>query len=180
MGNSNHIAAIAEFSESEGVFTTAQAGRMGIPRDALHDAVQSGRLDRIIRGAYRMVGSGSSYLDEFVAAWKLTAPSKFTHERMSISGWDGVVVGGHTAVSLLGFGDFQLFTYRIYAPKRINARSDSVHFAKRNVLREEAMLSQGASRLKTRTNDIRSRSGRRRSVARCGCASGCRFEGSGF
>ena len=143
MGNSNHIAAIAELSESEGVFTTAQAERMGIPRDALHDAVQSGRIDRIARGAYRMVGSGSSYLDELAAAWKLTAPSKFTHERMRFSDWDGVVVGGHTAASLLGFGDFHLSPYRIYAPKRINTRSESVRFAKRDVSREDAMFSQG-------------------------------------
>lgn len=44
-GASNHVGAIARLSESEGVFTTAQAKRMGIPRDALHDAVESGRLE---------------------------------------------------------------------------------------------------------------------------------------
>lgn len=143
MGNSNHITAIAELSESEGVFTTAQAGRMGIPRDALHDAVQSGRLVRISRGAYRMVGSGSSYLDELTAAWKLTAPAKLAHERMRFSDWDGVAVGGHTAASLLGFGDFHLSPYRIYAPRRINTRNTSVHFAKRNVPREEVAFFQG-------------------------------------
>lgn len=51
MRYSNHIGAIAELSESEGVFTTAQAARMGVPRDALHDAVESGRLGRVVRGA---------------------------------------------------------------------------------------------------------------------------------
>lgn len=56
-----HLGAIALLSESEGVFTTAQAERMGVPRDALHDAVESGRLERIMRGAYRMIGSGSLY-----------------------------------------------------------------------------------------------------------------------
>lgn len=45
-----HLGAIALLSESEGVFTTAQAERMGVPRDALHDAVESGRLERIMRG----------------------------------------------------------------------------------------------------------------------------------
>ena len=39
MVRANHLEAIAQLSESEGVFTTAQAERMGIPRDALHDAV---------------------------------------------------------------------------------------------------------------------------------------------
>lgn len=75
-----HLGAIALLSESEGVFTTAQAERMGVPRDALHDAVESGRLERIMRGAYRMIGSGSSYTDGLVAAWKLTAPARFAHE----------------------------------------------------------------------------------------------------
>ena len=42
MVRANHLEAIAQLSESEGVFITAQAGRIGIPRDALHDAVESG------------------------------------------------------------------------------------------------------------------------------------------
>ena len=49
MNYSNHIASIAELSESEGVFTTAQAKRVGVTRDALHDAVESGRLQRVMR-----------------------------------------------------------------------------------------------------------------------------------
>jgi hypothetical protein len=104
MKHSNHIEKIAELSESEGVFTTAQAARMGIPRDALHDAVESGRLVRVVRGAYRMVGSGSSFTDELAAIWKLTAPATFSHERMRVSDWDGIAVGGSTASALLGIG----------------------------------------------------------------------------
>ena len=79
----------------------AQAERIGIPRDALHDAVESGRLKRIVRGAYRMVGSGSSCTDELAAIWNLTAPAKFSHERMRVSDWDGIVIGGSTASALV-------------------------------------------------------------------------------
>ena len=79
----------------------AQAERIGIPRDALHDAVESGRLKRIVRGAYRMVGFGSSLADELAAIWKLTAPAKFSHERMQVSDWDGIVIGGSTASALV-------------------------------------------------------------------------------
>ena len=143
MKNSNHIAAIAELSESEGVFTTAQAERMGITRDALHDAVESGRLERVMRGAYRMVGSGSSYTDELAAVWKLTSPSSFTYERMRISAWDGVVVGGQTAASLMGIGDFHLSPYRLYAPTRFNTRNQLTRFGKRVVERKDVMFLQG-------------------------------------
>lgn len=140
---SNHIEAIAELSESEGVFTTAQAACMGIPRDALHDAVESGRLERVMRGAYRMVGSGSSFADELAAIWKLTAPAKFSYERMRVSDWDGIAVGGSTASALLGIGDLHLSPYRLYAPKRVNTRNPSASFAKRTVARDEVTFEPG-------------------------------------
>ncbi len=143
MSNSNHIEAIAQLSESESIFTTAQARRMGIPRDALHDAVESGRIERIVRGAYRMVGSGSSFTDELAAIWKLTEPAKFTHERLRASEWDGIVVGGSTASALLEMGDLHLSPYRLYAPKRINTRNPSASFAKRTVPRSDVMFSHG-------------------------------------
>ena len=143
MGKANYISMIAELSESEGVFTTAQAQRMGIPRDALHDAVESGRIERIMRGAYRLVGSGASYVDELVAIWKLTAPSRFTYERMRVAEWDGVAVGGHTAASLLGIGDFYLTPYRFYAPKRFNTRNSSAIFTNRTVSRDEVSFLHG-------------------------------------
>ena len=143
MTKADHITAIAELAESERVFTTAQAERIGIPRDALHDSAESGRLERVMRGAYRMVGSGSSYLDELTATWKLTAPSAFTHERIQYSAWDGVVVGGHTAAAVLEIGNFQLSPYRFYASKRINSRNPLASFAKRSVPRAEVTFIHG-------------------------------------
>ena len=143
MKKTDHISTIAELSESEGVFTTAQAARMGIPRDALHDAAEAGRVVGIARGAYRLVGSGSEQTDELVAAWKLTASDRFTHERMQAEAWDSVAVGGATAASLLGIGDFHLGPYRIYAPRRINSRNKAASFAVRKVARDEASFASG-------------------------------------
>ena len=143
MKHSNHIVAIAQLSESEGVFTTAQAARMGIPRDALHDAVGSGRLERVMRGAYRMVGSGSSFTDELAAIWKLTAPAKLSNERMRVSDWDGIAIGGSTASALLEIGDLHLSPYRIYAPRRINTRNPLASFARRVVARDEVAFASG-------------------------------------
>ena len=117
----NHISAILELAESEGVFTTAQAGRLGIPRDALHDACASGLLERVAHGAYRLMGSGSTEADELVALWKLTSPKLFAHERLAK--WDGVCIGGSSAAYLNGMGDLHLSPYRIYSGKRINSRS---------------------------------------------------------
>lgn len=135
--------AIARLSESEGVFTTAQAGRLGVPRDALHDAAEAGRLERVTRGAYRMVGSGASPTDELAAIWKLTAPARFAHERMRPAEWDGIAVGGSTASSLLELGDLHLSPYRLYAPRRINTRNASARFAKRDIDRSEVSFVRG-------------------------------------
>lgn len=131
MRYSNHIAELNELSASEGIFTTAQAARLGIPRNSLSIATTSGRAERIVHGAYRLAGSPSHFTDELAAIWKLTSPSAFTWERMS--DWDGIVVGGTTAASLLGIGDFYLSPYRIYAPRRINSRIPSVRFGVRSV-----------------------------------------------
>ena len=143
MRRSDHISSIAELSETEGVFTTAQAARTGVPRDALHDGVCAGRLERVAHGAYRLVGSGSEQADELVAIWKLTAPAKFTHERAQAEAWDGVAVGGATAASLLDIGDFYLSPYRIYAPRRINSRNKDASFAVREISRDEVSFERG-------------------------------------
>lgn len=143
MRRSDHISSIAELSEFEGIFTTAQAARAGVPRDALHDAVRAGRLERVAHGAYRLVGSGSEQTDELAAMWKLTAPAAFTHERAQPRAWDGIAVGGATAASLLGIGDFYLSPYRIYAPRRINSRNKAASFAVRRVARDEVSYESG-------------------------------------
>lgn len=133
MSYSNHIAALNELSASEGVFTTAQAARLGITRNALSQAVTSGRAERIAHGAYRLAGSQGDFIDELAAVWKLTNPAAFTHERMQVGAWDGIAIGGSTAASLQNLGDFYLSPYRIYAPRRINSRMKSASFAIRRV-----------------------------------------------
>jgi predicted transcriptional regulator of viral defense system len=131
MTRSDHIEKMNELSASERIFTSAQAERLGITRKALSQAAASDRAERIAHGAYRLSGTPSSEIDELTAVWKLTNPTKFTSERMAR--WDGVVVGGSTASSLLGIGDFWLSPYRLYAPRRINSRLSYARFSKRVV-----------------------------------------------
>ena len=130
-----------ELSASEGVFTAAQANRLGITRAALSKAVSSGRAERIVHGAYRLTSTQSGLTDEIAAVWKLTNPAKFTHERFYE--WDGIAVGGTSAAFLLGIGDFHLSPYRIYAPRRINSRSDCARFSVRDIAREDVVWIQG-------------------------------------
>lgn len=129
----NHKAALNELSASEGVFTTAQAARLGIPRNTLSHETAVGNAVRIAHGAYRLSSTPSGFTDELAALWKLTAPSTFTHERLTGPEADGIFIGGSTAASLLGIGDFHLSPYRIYSPTRINSRIEAINFATRPV-----------------------------------------------
>ena len=108
MNRCDYLSIMNELSASEGVFTTAQAMRLGIPRNVLAKAREAGKLVRIAHGAYRMAGTPASQLDELTAAWKLTDPAKMTHERVPVDAWDGIAVAGNTAASILGIGDFYL------------------------------------------------------------------------
>ena len=86
MTRKDNIGLINELSASERVFTTAQAFRLGVSRDALAKACASGRLVRVAHGAYRMAGVPPTEYDELIAVWKLTRPALFFHERAS---WEG-------------------------------------------------------------------------------------------
>ncbi len=133
MKYSNHIAAMDELSSFEGVFTTAQAQRLGITRNALAHACKARRAERICHGAYRLVGTQTSEVDELAAIWKLTDPERFTWERTRPDAWDGIAIGGTTAASLQNIGDFFASPYRIYAPKRINSRMKAATFSVRKI-----------------------------------------------
>lgn len=131
----NHISSMNELSASEGVFTTAQAARLGITRNALAHACAVGRAERICHGAYRLTGTPALETDELTAIWKLTKPSLFTWERQRT--WDGIAIGGHTAACLLGIGDFFSTPYRIFSPARINSRLISTSFGIRAIDRQD-------------------------------------------
>ena len=143
MTRMDHIAALNELSASEGVFTTAQAARLGIPRKTLSQAVASGRAERIAHGAYRLTSTMGDLTDELAAIWKLTDPAAFTHERLSSEAMGGVVVGGTTAACLLGIGDFHLSPYRIYSPKRINSRIKAARFTTRAIEARDVTIAEG-------------------------------------
>ncbi len=132
MSRESHIPIIAELAQSEGgIFTAAQAARLGVPRDALSHAVRAGRLERVVRGAYRFVGTAPSELDLATALWKLTAPAAFSHER--VGRWDGIVLGGATAAFALGIGDLHPYPCRMYAPRLIRSKLPGMSAAVRRV-----------------------------------------------
>ena len=127
MKSKSNISAIEELAASEdGVFTAAQARVFGIPRYALSYAEKAGRVERVAHGAYRLASSIDDGLDGLRAAYKLTAPEKWTHERMRF--FDGFAASGATAAYIHGIGDFHPDPYEIAAPRRFNSRMGGVRF----------------------------------------------------
>lgn len=78
MKRRDNRAIINELSASERVFTTSQAKRLGVTRDALAKACSAGNLIRVVHGAYRMAGVPPTEIDELIAIWKLTQPALFS------------------------------------------------------------------------------------------------------
>lgn len=143
MNGMDYTSLINELSASEGIFTTAQAERLGIPRAALSNAQKSSKIIRVAHGAYRTAATQSAFTDELAAIWKLTNPKRMSYERMKESAWDGIAIAGATAASLLGIGDFYLTPYRILAPQRINSRNAEAHFGTRQIAREDITFGLG-------------------------------------
>lgn len=128
MGRKSNTSTIEELAASEdGVFTAAQARLLGVPRYALAYAEKVGKVERIAHGAYRLASSLDDGLDGLRAAYKLTAPEKWTHERMQ--NFDGFAVSGATAAYLLEIGNLHPDPYEIAAPRRFNSRMDGVRFS---------------------------------------------------
>ena len=98
-------------------------------------------LRRAVRRCGCRAGTQSRETDALAAIWKLTDPARFTWERQAE--WDGVAVGGTTAASLQGIGDFFASPYRIYAPRRINSRLEAATFAARAINAEDVSGEQG-------------------------------------
>lgn len=127
MGSKSNISAIEELAASEdGVFTAAQARLFGIPRYSLAYAEKAGKVERIAHGAYRLASSIDDGLDGLRATYKLTAPEKWTHER--IRTFDGFAAAGATAAYIHGIGDLHPDPYEIAAPRRFNSRMGGVRF----------------------------------------------------
>lgn len=138
----DNIALIRELAASEnGVFPSALAQSIGISKHALSHAAKTGLIERMAHGAYRMSSSMDDGFDSLRALYKLTSPSKWTHERMR--DFDGVAVTGATAAHMHGIGDLQSSPYVMAVPKRYNSRNSGIHYVVMTLQPEDVTWSFG-------------------------------------
>ena len=134
---------ISELAASEdGVFTSGQAARFGIPRYALSQSAKAGYIERLGHGAYRLNATIDDGLDALRAAYKLTSPQDFTYERMG-EGFDGVAACGATAAYVLEVGDLRPTPWEIATPARFNSRRKGVRFRTKRLTIDDVMWERG-------------------------------------
>lgn len=124
---------IIELAAKERVFTTAQAKRYGISRDALSKACKTGYLRRLRHGAYCFSVFEDTPENILLATWKLTNPSSYSDERLGSSSWDGIAVGGLSAAYMNGFFDSLNTPFVFCTPKRFNSRKKDAIYRTRDI-----------------------------------------------
>lgn len=125
MPRRGNISALYELAAGQwGMFTSAQALRVGTSRNQLSRMVADGRLEPMVYGVYRVTAGESSPHAMVRAAWLSIYPGLTAYERLSSHPFDAVVTG-NTAACVYGFGDFYESPYclAVVARKR-TTRSD--------------------------------------------------------
>ena len=107
----------------DGLFTAAQARRMGASRPQLAGLVEEGRTERVQHGIYQVVGSPVDQWVPLRAAWMAIAPERTTAERLVDEQGPGAVVSHRSAARLLGLGDLDADLLELSVPVRRTTRN---------------------------------------------------------
>jgi len=129
-------------SSQWGMFTAAQASRIGITRLQLSRLSEKEQIERQAFGVYKMAGSPKGQFDDVRVAWLSVEPKKTVSERQK-ERENGIVVGGHTAAYLYGAGDLWPAPYYFISPSRKQTQREEILFRKRKLSNEDVALVEG-------------------------------------
>lgn len=106
-------------SSQWGMFTSAQAVRLGIARVQLRRMADDGRLERMGGGVYRYAAGEVTANADVKAAWLATEPARPAYDRVRGTRVSAVCAGA-TALWLHGVGDLDAvpYTFRVPVGKR--------------------------------------------------------------
>lgn len=133
--------ALASLAGSQwGLLTAAQAMANGVARSTLRRREESGALERLRPGVYRLPGAPATRLDDIRAAWIATAPDVPAWERLNSP---DVVVGGSAAAWAHQLGDLYPSQVLLYTRSRRQTRHDDVRYSTRHLPAEDVMVLEG-------------------------------------
>lgn len=128
-------------SEQAGLFTTAQASKLGIDRVKLHRGVQQGILRSPRRGVYAFESSPFPPDEELRAAWLSLNPSHTVAERLQIP--QDIVICTTSAAAHYGIGDFDTYQHEFYTARRKQSRADDIRLRIRDLNADDVDIVQG-------------------------------------
>ena len=122
-------------ASQRGVFTSAQAGSMGVSKLALSRLESRGHIERMMHGVYRSCAAPSFREEEVWAAWLALDPSTPAWERPR--GAMGAVASHGTAAWLLGLGELSPAPITFTLPERKQTRRRGLRLLKGGISEDE-------------------------------------------
>jgi predicted transcriptional regulator of viral defense system len=123
MGAAVSLGRLAGLTEAQhGLVTARQAELRGVPRRDLARLAQSGGLERVAYGVYRVAGAPRARLLELRAAWLQLAPGVDVDQRVVAGG----VVSHASAATVFGVGLLEPVRHEFTVPGPRRVRSGCV------------------------------------------------------
>ena len=134
------IAKIAE--TQDGLVTTSQAVRVGVPRLSLARLAEAGDVERLTQGVYRVRGADADQYTELRAAWLAADPARNAAERAADLGHP-IVVSHRSAAAVHGIGNMYADRHEMTAPVRKQSRRSDVIVHRADVPRSDIVIARG-------------------------------------
>ncbi len=126
-------------SSQWGMFTTAQAKRLGIQRNQIARMAKKGRVEQMCYGVYRFTTGDEISFAFIKAAWLSINPQKTVRERLASFPYDAVVAE-RTATSMLGAGEFYAAPYTFAVNTRRQTTREDIRFLMRKVASQDIVF----------------------------------------
>ena len=128
------VRALADLAMAQwGLFTTAQARRVGLTRQQLVRLANEGAVERVRHGVYRVAGVPRDPRDDVRAAWLALSPTGAAYER--INELDVAVISHRSAAVLHQLGDLDADVVEFSVASRKQSRDPQVKFRRRTLAR---------------------------------------------
>jgi hypothetical protein len=136
-------AALAGLSAGQwGLFTAAQAQRVGVTRVQLTRLVEAGVIERRSHGVYLARAAGGDNLTELRVAWLSLDPARSAFGRIS-DRLVGPVVSHASAANLYRFGDLDADRHEFTLPTRKQSRRTDVVLHRRTLNQADVTIRDG-------------------------------------
>lgn len=143
MKNETAISILEEAASAQwGMFTTAQAKRLGVSRQYIAQLAKKGKVERLSSSVYRLSSSPTTAHDDIKASWLSTNPEKFAYERLASKDYD-VVVTGATAACLYEVGDLYAAPYTFATKTRRQTQRADIRYLRSNWTSDDVTLIDG-------------------------------------